>query len=95
MFSPQQALDCLHPDLIDSLTTGDVYKYYANAGAIATEKSYPFQQQKGHQCIFNFTMDGIELLGAVGYQRVVENDEEQLKRALRMMGPVSVMFSVL
>jgi|LauGreDrversion4_2_1035121.scaffolds.fasta_scaffold522357_1 hypothetical protein len=40
-------------------------------------------------------MDGIELLGAVGYQRVVENDEEQLKRALRMMGPVSVMFSVL
>jgi len=43
MFSPQQALDCLHPDLIDSLTTGDVYKYYANAGAIATEKSYPFQ----------------------------------------------------
>ena len=42
-FSVQQALDCLHPDSIDSLTTGDVYRYYARAGGIATETSYPFQ----------------------------------------------------
>ena len=77
------------------MTTGDVYKYYATAGGIATEKSYPFQQKKGYQCIFNYTMDGIQLVGSLGYSRVATNDEEQIKRALRMKGPISVMFSVM
>ena len=38
-------------------------------------------------------MDGIQLLGRYGHERVTP-DEEQLKRALRMKGPIAVMFSV-
>jgi Papain family cysteine protease len=74
------------------LTTGDVYRYFANAGGLATEQSYPFQPEKGYQCIWNYTMDGIQLVGPYGYSRVTPNDEEQLKRALRMKGPITVMF---
>jgi hypothetical protein len=41
-FSAQQAFDCMHPETMSSLTPGDVYKYYNQAGGIATEEAYPF-----------------------------------------------------
>jgi C1A family cysteine protease len=34
------------------------------------------------------------MVGSVGYDRIPNNDEEQLKRALRTKGPISTMFSV-
>jgi hypothetical protein len=39
-------------------------------------------------------MDGIQVVGPNGYQRIAPNDEEQLMRALRYVGPVSTIFYV-
>ena len=61
---------------------------------MATEKFYPFSHTGiAGKCIFNYSMDGIQIAGSVGYERVPQNDEEQMKRALRWKGPISVMFS--
>lgn len=65
------------------MTSGDVYKYFKNAAGIATKSYYPDSPSKGVQCLFNYTMDGIQILGAFGYERIAEKDEEQLKRAVR------------
>ena len=51
-------------------------------------------QNRGAKCLFNYTMDGIQLLGITGYRHIPTNDEEQLKRAVRQMGPVTVMFKI-
>jgi C1A family cysteine protease len=39
-------------------------------------------------------MDGIQILGPAGYERVPSGDEEALKRAVRQRGPVTAMFTV-
>ena len=39
-------------------------------------------------------MDGVQILGPAGYERVPDNDEEMLKRALRQRGPISATFNV-
>ena len=51
----------MHPDLMPSLTPSDVYNYFLSAGGLATESAYPFvyQIERGRQCIFNYTMDGV------------------------------------
>lgn len=92
-FSAQQAFDCIDEVMKETLTTGDVYQYYAQSGGVATEDAYPFYHSTGY-CIFNYTMDGIQLGGSIGYQRVTPDDEVQLVRALRQKGPITVMFSV-
>jgi hypothetical protein len=86
----------MHPETLSSVTPGDVYNYFLKAGGIATEASYPFINyvQRGRQCIFNYTMDGIQILGPGGYERVPNNDEEMMKRALRQRGPISATFTV-
>jgi len=60
-FSAQQALDCMHPDLMSSVTPSDVYFHYLNAGGLATEEAYPSinYAERGRKCIFNYTMDGV------------------------------------
>ena len=40
-FSVQQGLDCLHPDKMPKMSTGDVYKFFMNQGGLATKKAYP------------------------------------------------------
>jgi hypothetical protein len=84
--SRQQALDCMNQT--------SVFKYYSTAGGVATEQAYPFGPQKGDKCIFNYSMDGIQLAGDMGYELTPANDEDQLKRALRQKGPVSAWFAV-
>jgi hypothetical protein len=37
-------------------------------------------------------MDGIQIIGTHGYERIDTLDEEQLKRAVVQRGPVAVMF---
>jgi hypothetical protein len=46
------------------------------SGGVATESAYPFKPETGPKCIFNYTMDGIQLVGSVGYERIPTNDEE-------------------
>ncbi len=72
-FSAQQAIDCMG----QGSTPGDAYQYYARSGGVATEEAYPFTHTT-NKCIFNYTMDGIQLGGSVGYQRVTPENEVQL-----------------
>jgi len=37
-------------------------------------------------------MDGIQIVGPNGYQRIVMNDEEEMKKAVRFGGPVTAIF---
>ena len=39
-------------------------------------------------------MDGIQTMGVYGYERVKSNDEIELLRAVRLQGPITVMFQV-
>lgn len=94
LFSTQQALDCLNPSIRDGLTPGHVFNYYKTSGGVATQASYPTTASQGYECLFNYTMDGIQIVGATGYERVQANDEAQLKQAVRQKGPTSVMFQV-
>ena len=60
-------------DVSKQYNNGEVFSYYLNAGGMATEKAYPFvtdsQYQQG-KCIFNYTMDGVQILGPDGYMRI-------------------------
>jgi hypothetical protein len=62
----------MHPDLLPSVTPGDVYNFYLKAGGLATESAYPFinNVERGRKCIFNYTMDGVQILGPGGYNRI-------------------------
>ena len=46
-FSVQQGLDCLHPDKLLSLTSGDVYDFIVGSGGLATQKDYPSFPEQG------------------------------------------------
>jgi len=81
-FSVQQGLDCLHPEKLPKMSTGDVYKFFMGQGGLATKKAYPDTPDQGTQCLFTYAMDGIQILGTHGYERIDTLDEEQLKRAV-------------
>jgi Papain family cysteine protease len=76
------------------MTSGDVYKHLRVAGGLATRDAYPDAYMTGFECLWNYTMDGIQLLGDSGYERIPSNDESQLLKAVRFKGPVSTMFYV-
>lgn len=64
------------------MSTGDVYKFFVNQGGLATKKDYPDTPAQGMQCLFTYAMDGIQILGSHGYERIDTLDEESLKRAV-------------
>ena len=86
-------MDCIHSETLDGITPGSLYEYYLSGG-LAIDAAYPMSRNRGAKCLFNYTMDGIQLLGTTGYRHIPTNDEEQLKRAVRQMGPVTVMFKI-
>ncbi|KAB7503959.1 Cathepsin L [Armadillidium nasatum] len=65
----------------------DAYEYIAQNGGIDTEESYPYTAKDG-PCKFNN-----ETIGAIGigWEETRENDEEDLRKAVATVGPISVL----
>jgi Papain family cysteine protease len=76
------------------MTSGDVYKHLRVAGGLATRDAYPDSFRIGSECLWNYTMDGVQIIGEYGYERISKNDEDQLLKAVRYIGPVSAMFYI-
>jgi len=64
------------------MTSGDVYDSFVRQGGLATDSAYPDSPEKGSQCLFTYAMDGIQMLGNHGYERIEAMNEEQIKRAV-------------
>ncbi len=58
------------------MTPGDVFIHHRQAGGLATRDSYPDSYEMGDECLFFYTMQGIQILGQYGYERVETGDEE-------------------
>jgi hypothetical protein len=79
---------------LETATTGDVIEYFKNASALAERDAYPSSPSASSKCLLTLSMEGAQIMGQYGYERINAKDEDQLKRAVRQRGPVSVMFQV-
>ncbi|KAJ3648348.1 hypothetical protein Zmor_020158 [Zophobas morio] len=92
--SEENLIDCVYPDFnctqeMVRTALEDSYQYIVDNG-IDTAESYPYDEETS-QCRFKPENVGATI---TDYARVPEGDEEELKRVVGTIGPVSVMISV-
>jgi hypothetical protein len=52
-------MDCIDPNSVDNLTPSDIFNYHLKAGGLATQAYYPSGFERGDECLWNLTMDGV------------------------------------
>ncbi|KAF8793251.1 procathepsin L-like [Argiope bruennichi] len=87
--SEQNIIDCSHREGNDGCDGGDMdasFQYVMLNGGLDSEKSYPYKAKVG-KC--NYKRKNSETM-CLGYSDVTPRDEDTLKIAVAMVGPISV-----
>ncbi|KAI1886033.1 hypothetical protein AGOR_G00209870 [Albula goreensis] len=87
--SPQNLVDCSYDYGNEGCHGGfmtQAFQYVIETGGIDSDFSYPYTGMEG-QCNYDAT---ISVANCSSYRFLPEGDEEALKRALAMVGPISV-----
>ncbi|KAL7631767.1 UNVERIFIED_CONTAM: hypothetical protein RMT77_017948 [Armadillidium vulgare] len=85
--SEQNLVDCDSKDHgCDGGLPSHAYEYIAQNGGIDTEESYPYTAKDGPCKFNNQTIAATD----IGWERTRESDEEDLRKAVATIGPISV-----
>lgn len=61
---------------LETATTGDVFEYFKNASVLAEKDAYPSSPSASGKCLLTLSMEGAQIMGQYGYERIDSKDED-------------------